>query len=353
MSESTVRLSLAERDLATKLVRANKHLHDLEAMVDEYRATTAIGCVGRCAGGRSSGNSTSRSRRRRSCPWCLATTSTTSGPHSTTWRSPCSRRSTNAARSIDPAPERIWEIPEATDEAQNCQVTRKRWALIENNVNLAAVEIIKAFHPPSGRPSRREQMHDLTVLNGLSNRDRHQTVNLVAHGLDVASSQFVGRHADGSTEVLTPERPPDPYRSAHPTGAPLELPPGAEPIELSRRDRRPRPGRPRVVERRGPRRHAPHVGDGLRHRWKAGAALPLTGVHGSSPLMRRAGRTQPVRVGSSLPSPTASAEYGLVLQTWQSASMWGSWTMNCGCPVPTGLLRMTRNPVEGRPIPLA
>lgn len=98
--------------------------------------------------------------------------------------------------------------PEQPGKPQHVRDMRRRWELIERKVDPAAVDIIKAHHPPNGRPSKREPMHDLTVLNGMSNRDRHQNLNLVAYGLNAATSSFVIRHGDGSTEVLTPERPP-------------------------------------------------------------------------------------------------------------------------------------------------
>lgn len=227
------RTPLEERDFTAKLARAGQHLHTLEALVEEYRSTTAI--------------ELRRSVVRRKVMWELAIEKAppveltlTLGDFLYNVRSTLDylavallpvKRKREAFYPI--LAERIWEIPAAPDEPQHLRDMRRRWALIEANIDPAAIEIIKAYHPPGGRPSKRAPMHDLTVLNGMSNRDRHQNLNLVAHGLDAATSRFLVRHNDGSTEVLTPDRPPPPYRSAHPTGALLELPPGAEPIEVS------------------------------------------------------------------------------------------------------------------------
>jgi hypothetical protein len=227
------RMPVEERDFTAKLARAGQHLHTLEALIEEYRSTTAI--------------ELHRSIERRKVVWELAIEKAPPvelalvlGDFLYNVRSTLDY----LAVALLPAKhkrdayypilaERIWEIPEHPGEPQHLRDMRRRWALIERHVDPAAVEIIKSHHPPSGRPSKREPMHDLTVLNGMSNRDRHQNLNLVAYGLNAATARFVVRHNDGSPEVLTPERPPPPYRSAHPTGAPLQLPPGDEPVEVS------------------------------------------------------------------------------------------------------------------------
>lgn len=234
MGESSKRRTqLEDRDFTAKLSRAGQHLHNLEALVKQHRSTTAI--------------ELHRGIVRRRMVWELSIEKAPPvelalvlGEFLYNVRSTLDY----LAVALLPAKhkrdayypilaERIWEIPAAPDEPKHFQDMRRRWALIERNVDPAAVDIIKAYHPPSGRPSKRKPMHDLTVLNGMSNRDRHQSLNLVAYGLDAATSRFVVRHKDGSTEVLTPDRPPAPYRNAHPAGSRLELPPGTEPIDVS------------------------------------------------------------------------------------------------------------------------
>jgi hypothetical protein len=80
--------------------------------------------------------------------------------------------------------QRIWEVPigNETDEKRRAD-DRRKWAFIEREMPAAAVEIIKRFHPPDGRPKSTEPMYQLSILNALSNKDRHRNLNTTAAGL--------------------------------------------------------------------------------------------------------------------------------------------------------------------------
>jgi hypothetical protein len=236
MGKLTVpRPAVGERDFTVKLVRANKHLDDLEDLIVEYRSTAGV--------------KLRRVMHRRKIGWELqiekpppAQMALVLGDYLYNVRSALDylavallpvKHKRSAFYPI--LPERVWEIPEQADEPQHRSSSRERWSLIERHVDPAAVEIIKAYHPPSGRPSKTEPMHDLMVLNGLSNRDRHQNLNLVAAGVDAPTSRFEVVYEDGRVQVSDGEGAPPPFRRAFPTGARIEMPPGVASVRVSGR----------------------------------------------------------------------------------------------------------------------
>jgi hypothetical protein len=136
MGESSKRrMPVEERDFTAKLARAGQHLHTLEALIEEYRSTTAI--------------ELHRSVERRKVVWHLAIEKAPPvelalvlGDFLYNVRSTLDY----LAVALLPAKhkrdayypilaERIWEIPEEPDEPRHLRDMRRRWALIEGNVD--------------------------------------------------------------------------------------------------------------------------------------------------------------------------------------------------------------------------
>jgi hypothetical protein len=121
--------------------------------------------------------------------------------------------------------ERIWEVPISDKQSVERRVAdRRKWAFVEREMPAEAVEIIKRFHPPNGRPKRTEPMYNLSVLNVLSNKDRHRNLNIVAPGLDNEGMTIEFIYADGTSDVVGGIE--FPIARAYSSGAEIRTPPG-------------------------------------------------------------------------------------------------------------------------------
>lgn len=119
---------------------------------------------------------------------------------------------------------RIWEIPEAANEDENLRSQRQRWRFIEENMPPEAVQILKQLQPENSQPKVKEPIMPITILNRLSNADRHRTFTFVRESLTLeGTARFI--HDDGHEETYI-EGPTDRPR-AYKNGAVFKSVPGS------------------------------------------------------------------------------------------------------------------------------
>ena len=233
-SQPRRRVPLEEADFMHKLARAKYHLNRLDELVEEYSASTPV----RVARERAGRHWEWRLRIEQQPPREMALVlgdflyNVRAGLDYLAGDLLPTRYRRSAAFPI--FSERVWEIPVAADESPARAGERRRWELIEREAAPDAVQIIKEEHPPSGAPTKREPMHSLMILNRLSNRDRHQRLNLIASGLDAPGSRIEVEFQDGRTEVSASESTAFPFRRALADGARItHLPSGVRAVRAS------------------------------------------------------------------------------------------------------------------------
>jgi hypothetical protein len=97
----------------------------------------------------------------------------------------------------------VWEaiVP---GESQQRIKERMRWASDVKTLSDEAITVLKTLQPPDEAWKETQGEH-LRFLNRLSNRDRHEKLPVIAHG--IAEPQFAIRMPDGTT--LRPDLHPD------------------------------------------------------------------------------------------------------------------------------------------------
>ena len=126
---------------------------------------------------------------------------------------------------------RVWEIPEAENENENLRTQRKRWSFVEQNMKPEAIKILKQLQPENSQPNAHEKIAPVTVLNRLSNSDRHRTFAFARECLTLeGTAKYV--HNDGREEHLEEASAVHPL--AYKDGAQIErVPATVNAIELN------------------------------------------------------------------------------------------------------------------------
>jgi hypothetical protein len=89
----------------------------------------------------------------------------------------------------------VWE-PEIDGENAERRKMRQRWASLTRNMAPDAVALLKQAQPPDRGGDEGENLHSLTVLNRLSNKDRH--TKLPVHAGKLLGAQITYRAPDGT-----------------------------------------------------------------------------------------------------------------------------------------------------------
>jgi len=120
----------------------------------------------------------------------------------------------------------VWEPERSADNGQQVK-WRKRWASDTRTIYPDAVEFLKRCQPPE-ETSDNETADLLRFINGLSNRDRHEKLPVLATGISRMLVRFTwpdGRVQRGLGIHQTPE-------SFFKDGAHIQFPPGATSAEI-------------------------------------------------------------------------------------------------------------------------
>lgn len=89
----------------------------------------------------------------------------------------------------------VWE-PEIDGENAERRKMRQRWQSLTRNMDAAAVALLKQAQPPDKGRDEGESLHSLTVLNRLSNKDRH--TKLPVHAGKLIGAEITYRAPDGT-----------------------------------------------------------------------------------------------------------------------------------------------------------
>jgi len=124
--------------------------------------------------------------------------------------------------------EPVWELPHVEGENPERTKSRQRWETVTRAMQPEAVAIIKNAQPIEPRPNP-DQLHPLTVLNRLSNKDRHSGFSLISWGL-VPEPDCEVTFEDGSTRIT--EGTLGPYIGIQDGAEIGGIPPGVVKVDL-------------------------------------------------------------------------------------------------------------------------
>lgn len=186
---------MANFDSVSKLTRAKHHLNELEVMVQQYRDAHPYRAERYVEG---------RGKNRRDV-WRLQITQQPPaeiplilGDFLYNVRSALDYlaaelvRPSETSRSFFPILScRVWDMPVVLNAkgVDPLADDRRRWASIENMMAPDVVAILKDLQP-TGQDGADGEMNALTLLNQLSNKDRHRRLTVVAPGL---GNQMLGK----------------------------------------------------------------------------------------------------------------------------------------------------------------
>jgi|HubBroStandDraft_1064217.scaffolds.fasta_scaffold20545_2 hypothetical protein len=95
--------------------------------------------------------------------------------------------------------EPVWDIPHVTTENKERTKNRERWhSLVRHVRSTEAIAVLKELMPLDSRRNPPKE-HPLDLLNRLSNKDRHQRLPVIVHGLGDVRSKFV---LEGSGQIV-------------------------------------------------------------------------------------------------------------------------------------------------------
>jgi hypothetical protein len=125
--------------------------------------------------------------------------------------------------------ESIWDIPEVEGENEERAKARRNWNSVTRTMRPEAVTILKAAQPIEPRPDPRAK-HILSILNVLSNKDRHSKFNILVRGLAGEGITAELTTKDGSVFEGDPQGIGS--RTGFQDGATLKVPPGVVKVDL-------------------------------------------------------------------------------------------------------------------------
>jgi hypothetical protein len=121
--------------------------------------------------------------------------------------------------------ERIWERSESPNEGDDIIRQRERWKFVQKYMPVSAVEVLMELQPSNSQPKKTEPLAEISILNRLSNSDRHRKITVAQRALVIDDSLSHYEFADGSSQGLRPA-PTNKSRPAYPEGARVSRVPG-------------------------------------------------------------------------------------------------------------------------------
>jgi len=125
--------------------------------------------------------------------------------------------------------ERIWDIPQVEGENEKRTKMRRNWGTATKTMHPEAIKILQTAQPIEPRPDPRAK-HALSILNNLSNKDRHSKLSVPIWGLAGDGTTAELTREDGSLVEANPQGVGN--RTGFQDGAILQVPPDVVEVNL-------------------------------------------------------------------------------------------------------------------------